>query len=448
MRNFRTYRRGAAAVLGATGLAAAQLAMFGTAAQAAPPSSVFIDGGVLRVLSPAGQVNVIQLTPVGGTIVVTDTVNNLAGQFPCNPVNAHRVDCPAAAINSFRVETNDGNDQVRNFANRPGLISTAAGSDFVSDGPNNQTVLLGTGNDSALAGTGRDVTSGSTGIDTVSYSNRAAGVAVRLDNAANDGQAGEQDNVLSDNENITGSNAGDVLIGSAASNVIRGLGGNDLILALGANDFVDGGFGADNMFGGTGAADTVSYAGRAAAVTVRLDNLANDGQAGEGDNAHSDFEIVNGGNANDLLVGSAAANVLRGLGGNDLLIALGGNDLVDGGFGRDTMFGGTGIDTTTYSGRVANVVVRLDNLANDGQAGEQDNAVSDIENILGGGGNDILVGSAARNVLQGLNGNDFLFGLAGSFDLLIGGNGTDFGSGGAGIGDNCVTENDDATCEF
>jgi len=333
--------------------------MFGTAAQAAPPSSVFIDGGVLRVLSPAGQVNVIQLTPVGGTIVVTDTVNNLAGQFPCNPVNAHRVDCPAAAINSFRVETNDGNDQVRNFANRPGLISTAAGSDFVSDGPNNQTVLLGTGNDSALAGTGRDVTSGSLGIDTVSYANRAAGVSVRLDNVANDGQAGEQDNVLSDNENIIGSNAGDVLIGSAAANVIRGLGGNDLIGSLGGNDLVDGGFGADNMFGGTGVSDTVSYAGRAAGVAVRLDNLANDGQAGEGDNAHSDFE-----------------------------------------------------------------------------------------NILGGGGNDVLVGNAARNVLQGLNGNDFLFGLAGSFDLLIGGNGTDFGSGGAGIGDNCVTENDDATCEF
>ncbi len=359
MKVHKNHRRAVAAALGAAGLAAVQLAMFGTAAQAAPPSSVFIDGATLRVLSPAGQVNVVQLTPVGGTIIVTDAVNNLAGQFPCNPVNAHRVDCPAAAIANFRVDTNDGNDQVRNFANRPGLILTGAGNDFVFDGPNNQTILLGTGNDSALAGGGRDTTSGSLGTDTVSYANRGAGVAVRLDNAANDGQAGEQDNVLSDNENITGSNSNDLLVGSAVRNVIRGLGGADLIGSLGGNDLVDGGLGPDNMFGGTGTSDTVSYAGRAANVVVRLDNLANDGQAGEGDNAHSDFE-----------------------------------------------------------------------------------------NVIGGNANDVLVGSAARNILQGANGNDFLFGLAGSFDLLIGGNGTDFGSGGAGIGDNCITENDDATCEF
>jgi Ca2+-binding RTX toxin-like protein len=448
MSRFSQYRRRIAVAAGAAGLAAAQLAMFGTAAQAAPPSSVWIEAGVLRVLSPAGQVNSIQLSNAGANVAVIDFVGNLAGQFPCVPVNAHRVDCPGAAFGGFIVDTNDRNDAVRNFTNRPGRILTGTGNDFVSDGPNNQTVLLGAGNDSVLSGVGRDLVSGSTGVDTVSYSNRGAGVSVRLDNLANDGQAGEQDNVLNDNENIVGSNSGDVLFGSAANNSISGLGGNDLIASFGGNDFVDGGFGADNMFGGTGASDTVSYAGRAAAVAIRLDNVANDGQAGEGDNAHSDFENAIGGSGNDLIIGSAANNVLRGQNGLDTILGLGGNDFIDGGFQRDNMFGGTGVDTTSYAGRAAGVSVRLDNLFNDGQAGETDNARADIENVIGGNGSDLLVGSAARNVLQGLNGNDVMFGLGGNFDLLIGGNGTDFGSGGAGVGDNCVTENDDASCEF
>lgn len=435
-------------VTGAAALGIAQFTLFGTSAQAAPPSSVWIEGGVLRVLSPAGQVNRIALTPVGGNVAVTDTVGNLAGQFPCVPVNAHRVDCPGGAFGGFVVDTGDGNDSVSNATNRPGRILTGAGNDFVSDGPNNQTLVLGTGNDSVLSGFGRDIVFGQAGSDTVSYANRAAGVSVRLDNIANDGQAGELDNVLNDNENLVGSNSGDVLVGSNANNVIRGLNGGDIISALGGNDFVDGGFGPDNMFGGAGASDTVSYSGRAAAVVIRLDNVANDGQAGEGDNAHADFENAIGGNGGDLIIGTNANNVLRGANGNDVISALGGNDFIEGGFGRDNMFGGTGVDTTSYAGRAAAVSVRLDNLFNDGQAGETDNARGDIENVTGGNGNDILVGSGARNVLQGTNGNDVMFGLGGNFDLLIGGNGTDFGSGGAGLGDNCVTENDDASCEF
>ncbi len=446
MSMFRTYRRGAAVGLGVTGLVAAQLAIFGSTAQAAAPGSVWIEGSTLRMQAAPGQVNSVLVAPNGGTVRVTDFAGNLAAQFPCVPVSAHLVDCPAGSIASFIVDTNDLGDVVRNTTALPGRILTGAGNDSVSDGPGNQLVLLGTGNDFALVGTGRDVVSGSSGIDGASYSNRAAAVVVALDNNANDGQSGEQDNVLNDVENITGGNGGDLLLGSAANNVISGLGGNDTIGAGNGNDFVDGGFGADNMFGGNGT-DTVNYASRTAAVSVRLDNAANDGQSGEGDNARSDLETINGGAGNDLLIGSAANNLIRGLGGNDTISAAGGNDFVDGGFGRDLMFGGSGIDTTSYAGRTASVVVRLDNSANDGQSGEQDNVVSDIENVIGGNANDLLIGSNATNVLSGLNGNDSLFGLGGNNDLLFGGNGTDFGSGGAGTGDKCFTENHDASCE-
>jgi Ca2+-binding RTX toxin-like protein len=56
----------------------------------------------------------------------------------------------------------------------------------------------------------------------------------------------------------------------------------------------------------------------------------------------------------------------------------------------------------------AAVTVSLDNVANDGQAGENDNA-RDAESIIGGAGNDVLIGNAARNTLRGLFGNDRLF---------------------------------------
>jgi Ca2+-binding RTX toxin-like protein len=138
-----------------------------------------------------------------------------------------------------------------------------------------------------------------------------------------------------------------------------------------------------------------------------------------------------GGSGNDLLIGGAASDKLFGASGNDVLIGNGGNDVMDGGFGADNMFGNAGIDEATYATRVAGVKVTLDNLPNDGGAGEGDNVHSDTENVTGGSGNDMLIGSAVANRLVGGPGHDYLFGAAGN-DLLIGGTGRDTLSGGDG----------------
>ena len=75
-------------------------------------------------------------------------------------------------------------------------------------------------------------------------------------------------------------------------------------------------------------------------------------------------------------------------------------------------------------------------MANDGPAGQADNAGTDIENVKGGRGNDTLVGNAGRNLLEGFAGDDTLrggtparivtvpFGLVGD-DTLDGGIGSD-----------------------
>ncbi len=408
-------------------------------ASALPPTNVWIEPGVLRVKSPAGQSNQIGLAPgPGQTIAVREgrTGQGVAAQAPCQPIEAGLALCPAALVARFLIESGDGDDEVGNGTVLAGTILAGPGRDFVSDGDGAQVIDLGPGDDTDLQGTGRDVVLGGPGTDLVEYGVTAAPLSIRLDDLANDGRAGEGDNLRADVENIFGGGGSDVLVGGAANNAIRGGAGNDLISGLGGNDDLFGYEGADNLFGGTGT-DTADYGETSPGVSVRLDDLANDGEVGEHDNAHTDIENIIGSNFNDTLVGSAMNNVIRGQQGDDLIGALGGNDLVDGGFGRDYLFGGTGVDTLTYSTRTAPVTVRFDNLFNDGEAGENDNAV-DIENVLGGAGNDVLVGNAANNILRGLNGNDRLFGAAGN-DLLLGDNGTDFGDGGTGT-DTCRTE--------
>ena len=59
------------------------------------------------------------------------------------------------------------------------------------------------------------------------------------------------------------------------------------------------------------------YDDRAAAVTITLDGWADDGEAGEGDNARTDVENAVGGSGNDMISGSTAVNSLSGGAGND-----------------------------------------------------------------------------------------------------------------------------------
>jgi uncharacterized delta-60 repeat protein len=125
---------------------------------------------------------------------------------------------------------------------------------------------------------------------------------------------------------------------------LEGGAGNDTLTGGSGSDRLDGGSGADRMAGGAGT-DTLYYGSRTRNLTVTLaDNLANDGEAGEGDNARSDIEIVVAGSGHDTIRGSSGNNTFHGNGGNDRLFGGGGNDTLDGGEGRDSLFGESGND--------------------------------------------------------------------------------------------------------
>jgi Ca2+-binding RTX toxin-like protein len=115
---------------------------------------------------------------------------------------------------------------------------------------------------------------------------------------------------------------------------------------------------------------------------------------------------------------------LDGGDGNDVLLGGGGADVLVGGTGSDVMSGGGGVDTVTYADRSAPLAVAIDDLAGDGEAGENDDVRSDVERVVGGSGADTLVGNIGANALDGGPGEDVLDGGAGP-DALAGGDGVD-----------------------
>ena len=164
---------------------------------------------------------------------------------------------------------------------------------------------------------------------------------------------------------INGTAGDDVIVGSAANDTINAGAGNDTVCALGGNDGITGGLGNDHERGGVGndthqqgavidgadflmgetGIDTVNYGARSAPLNVSMGSaIANDGQAGEGDNVHATIDNLVGGTANDVVSGNALANRISGLAGNDQLRGHTGNDTVIGGAGADRLFGEAGND--------------------------------------------------------------------------------------------------------
>lgn len=109
--------------------------------------------------------------------------------------------------------------------------------------------------------------------------------------------------------------------------------------------------------------------------------------------------------------------------------------------GQDVFIGGGGHgDLASYVSRNTSLTYNgEDNLANDGEAGENDNVMNDIEWFYGGLGNDTLIGTnnthGGWNDIRGYEGNDTEYGLAGDdrldyhgdhgADMLYGGEGDD-----------------------
>jgi Ca2+-binding RTX toxin-like protein len=180
--------------------------------------------------------------------------------------------------------------------------------------------------------------------------------------------------------------------------------------------------GAEDIIISTGAGDDVITGQAGAAVGSSLTPL--DG---------SIRLTVYGGDGNDTITSGAASvggavNALYGGTGDDKFIQQAAK-------AADDIHGEDGNDLLDYSSRSAPLTISVGvGSGDDGESGEGDTVEADVENVTGGAGNDLIDASAmtlASHVLIGGAGNDTLMGsdLA---DHLYGGEGNDILKGGAG----------------
>ena len=142
-------------------------------------------------------------------------------------------------------------------------------------------------------------------------------------------------------------------------------------------------------------------------------------------------ERVTGSGRQDVFFGDSGENDFRGLGDYDWFVSSTG--------GRERYFGGDGLDTVTYYNASAGVTANLSNGAvvngRETGYGSRGDAARDlyfeIENLVGSHFDDELRGSSERNQLNGLEGDDLIFGY-GNVDYMMGGLGNDTIDGGAG----------------
>ncbi len=370
----------------------------------ANPGSAAVEGGVLSVASAPGTASILRVQQSAGKLRVSDPAGIRPGAG-CVAVDLTTTDCDTGSVSAVSISTGDRADRVNTEGSVPFTVNGGEGDDRIEDGAGAATLDGGAGNDTLIAGLGADRLVGGEGRDIADYSARTTDLKLSIDGQANDGVAGEGDDIRADMDWLIGGSGQDRLTGSPAA---------EGFWAQGGNDTVDGGTGSDWLNGGAGT-DTIDYSSRQEPLTMNLDGSGNDGAAGEADAIGADFEWLIGGSGNDRITGSSDAEAFW---------SQGGNDTVDGGTGSDWLNGGAGIDKIDYSARNAPVTLSIDGKTNDGETGEADAIGADFEYLVGGGGDDRLTGSADAEGFWGQGGNDVVDGGTGS-DWLNGGAGTD-----------------------
>jgi Ca2+-binding RTX toxin-like protein len=406
-----------ARVLRRGGAAAVSLALLLPGTALASPASTFVSlsGSTLTITTMNGADNVVTITaaPGGGAIRISDNAG--ATSADCMGVDVNTVSCPVTNAHAS-VSLGPGNDTLTVADN---VLSTAT----VSGGAGDDTLHGGNECDTFTADDGADSYTGGNPnnpllypfscTDRVDYGARSTPVAVTLDGVANDGAPGEHDAVARDINQIVGGSANDVLdasgadrsvvisgsdgddtlTGGASADALSGGRGNDVLAGAGGNDGLDGGDGSDQLAGGAGDDDLSGGDG-----DDRLDG-------GEGDDSLTEIADGHGGGAADPTIN-----------------------------GADDLAGGPGEDTVTY-GRFFNpgggapaqqigVNLSLDDQANDGEPGENDNIRNDVESVVGGTGDDTITGNDDPNDLSGGGGKDTIDGRGG-MDTIAGGPGDD-----------------------
>jgi Ca2+-binding RTX toxin-like protein len=267
------------------------------------------------------------------------------------------------------IDGGSGNDVLTGSSHGWPMIWGSAGNDTITGSGGHSYLSGGDGNDSITGKDGDDYLWGGDGDDTLF------------------GASGY--------DTLVGGDDDDLLQGGALGDSLYGGNGNDSLNGQGQIDDLNGDAGDDTLNGGDSAADdfsggighdTADYSSRSDDLTITLDDVANDGAPAEGDNVHSDIEVVKGGSGDDKLTGNTLANFFIGNAGNDTIRGGSGNDTIGGGEDMDSLYGDGGNDDITGD--------------------------SSDDSLFGGAGDDTLNGGLGEDVLVAIGG--------GNHDILLG----------------------------
>jgi len=360
----------------------------------------------LTITDPAGADNDVTIEALGeaafvpiNSLLVTDASGPVSAGAGCEPVAGGGARCtvPVASASVIYtmtkgsvVDLGGGNDTLRlvgddffcgEVMGGPGTDTLTGTGVSVFHGINPQCALTWDG------GTGADRVT--VPVTAVSYAHRAAPVTVTLGDGANDGEAGEGDDVGADVRQVTGGDGDDTLSGAES---LDGGPGNDRLTAAAGGSTLLGGAGDDSLVGGA-AKDLL------------------DGGGGQ--------DVLTGGGGNDILRWDGGVRASGGLGDDALYLSGGDRQTVDGGPGRDVVYG----PSSTKRRPAPAIRISLDGRANDGRPGQHNN-VRGVERVVLRRG--VVIGSSADEELTVDNGS--VFGRGGH-DLVTGSLTVDGGSG-------------------
>ena len=299
------------------------------------------------------------------------------------------------SLRAVAADGGEGNDTLAG-TRRGDTLFGAAGADRIDGHGGRDTINGGTGDDAVRAGDGVDRISGNEGDDILQGGGDTDRMEGGIGDDRIDGEGGI--NVVTYENHPEAAN----IVLPRPGNVSTANGGRfesdrirNMTHAVGSPfaDIIDGNNQSNAVFGGSGE-DSIT----------------------PGENPGSKPDKIYGGAGNDRLAGALGRDRIEGNAGDDTLEP--GNDRRG-----DTLLGGLGNDTVSYERTTRPVRVTLDSVRNDGPTtGRRDYA--DVENVIGGPGDDTIAGNSLPNTLSGLAGNDTVTGNPGA-DTLLGGNGDD-----------------------
>ena len=339
-------------------------------------------GRTLAYGAAPGEVNNVIVMRTADTYRIVDRGAPVVAGAGCTSVAPNEVACAGLDVRVVRIQVLDGNDVVSLSTARRSVVGGGDGDDILEGGEGEDALFGDAGDDTLKGGAGADALTGAAGADTLSgggpplvipvfgeeseepgdefaldvalYASRTSDVTVDLDGEADDGEAGERDNVLPDVEAAATGSGDDTVVGNQAINAFFTGPGRDRVFARGGEDVLLGGRGADVLAGGPGRFSFVlAGAGDDVVTGGSGHDDINAGQGNDRVDARGSRDSVDGGPGNDRMLGRAGRDRLRGGHGRDALLGGGGADelLARDGF-RDRVAGGPGQDLATVDDRL------------------------------------------------------------------------------------------------